>query len=132
MNMAQKLVGILGVLMLLAVGLYPRWNVEGSVRYDFKQVLEDNGRVFQDVRVMDFYYQERMFLFAARGTPVVPYRPPDERRFKDKEGYSTLTCTGVTPVSYRYWVDLRQFIIEFLSILVPVMLLVFVLKDKKD
>lgn len=132
MNGLQRLIGLIGAVMLLVAAVYPRWDVVGRVQYDYKQVLDDSGRETFSSMVLDFHNQSRGCLFADRGEPMVRYNPPVERIFQEKQGYSTKSCVGTTLVDYQWHVNIKQMLVEMLAFLVPTLLLILVFKSKQE
>jgi hypothetical protein len=131
MNNSQRLIGVAGALMLMFVALYPRWDVEGTVRRDFKYVMDDNDREDFSSNFSPFHNQERGCLFSNRGEPELLYSPPDERIYDEKKGYSTKSCIGTTLVDYQWQINKEQVLLELLAFLVPSLLLILVFKSPK-
>ena len=132
MNNLQRLIGIVGAVMLVSVALYPRWDVSGTVRHDFKQVLDDNGREDYYSSILPFHNQARGCVFASRSKPELLYIPPVERMYDEKKGYSMKSCTSSTLVDYQWKVNEKQVLLELLAFLVPTLLLLLVFKSPKD
>lgn len=134
MNPIQRLVGLVGVVCIILVAIYPAWIIEGRARYDYNRKYEDNERTDQFSEETEFCYegQDRGFLFAQHGVPEIRYMPSPVREFEEKKGYVTVECINVDVPSYSYSVDTKRMMLEFFVVLIPTLLLMLVFMKRRD
>jgi hypothetical protein len=132
MNTTQRLIGVVGSLLIMLVACYPSWDVAGRVQYSFEETLDDSGKADYYSSVIDFHKQVRSCLFSTHGEPTVPYTPPPERRYDAKRGYSTKTLIGTTLVDYTWIMNVEQMLVGLLVFLIPTILLLIVFKSRKE
>ncbi len=132
MNNTQRLIGVVGSLLIMLVACYPSWDIAGRVQYSFEEKLDDSGKTDYYSSVIEFHKQTRACLFAERGEPTVPYTPPPERIYNPKKGYATKNLIGTTLVDYTWTMNVEQMLVGMLVFLIPTILLLIVFKTKKD